>query len=65
MDQRHVAAAGVDDRLRIDVYPAQASALAPDPDVEAGPLRRPWRGEIVRHQGSVAVLRPDAKSPSR
>ena len=64
MDQRHVAAAGVDELLRIDVDPAQAAGLAPDPDGEAGTLRRSRRGEI-RHQGSVAVLRPDAKSPGR
>ena len=58
MDQRHVAAAGVDELLRIDVDPAQAAGLAPHADDEAGPLRRAWRGEIVRHQGS-----PDAKKP--
>jgi hypothetical protein len=62
MDQPHVAAAEIDDRARVDVDMAQATGLAPDPDGEAGPLRRPWRGE-VRHRGSLAVLRPDAKKP--
>ena len=36
MDQRHVAAAGVDDGLRIDIDMAQAAGPAPDPDGEAG-----------------------------
>ena len=55
MDERHVGAACVDELLRIDVDLMTAASVAPDPDGEAVPLRRPWRREVGHVEPALRV----------